>query len=205
MTRIFVVRHGRTAWNSQKRYQGQQDIPLDDVGRRQADALARRLSREPMTAVYSSDLERAMQTAQTIAKVHQIEPRPVASLRELAFGEFEGKTSEELERDLPVELESWRRNSMKTRPPGGETMLELDARVRSWFSATIGEHEDEAVAIVAHGGPVRRLVALLLNLSLDSYWRIRVDNAALTVFESGTSGYVMTALNDVCHLEEHLR
>lgn len=204
MTRIFVVRHGRTAWNSQKRYQGQQDIPLDDVGRRQADALARRLSREPMTAVYSSDLERAMQTAQTIAKVHQIEPRPVASLRELAFGEFEGKTSEELERDLPVELESWRRNSMKTRPPGGETMLELDARVRSWFSATIGEHEDETVAIVAHGGPVRRLVALLLNLSLDSYWRIRVDNAALTVFESGTSGYVMTALNDVCHLEEHL-
>ncbi len=158
-----------------------------------------------MTAVYSSDLERAMQTAQTIAKVHQIEPRPVASLRELAFGEFEGKTSEELERDLPVELESWRRNSMKTRPPGGETMLELDARVRSWFSATIGEHEDETVAIVAHGGPVRRLVALLLNLSLDSYWRIRVDNAALTVFESGTSGYVMTALNDVCHLEEHLR
>ena len=105
--------------------------------------------------------------------------------------------------------------------PGGigelETQFDEDAAPR-WgddagarrtsskrFSATIGEHEDETVAIVAHGGPVRRLVALLLNLSLDSYWRIRVDNAALTVFESGTSGYVMTALNDVCHLEEHLR
>ena len=205
MTRLFIARHGRTAWNSQKRYQGQQDIPLDDVGRRQADALAHRLSREPVTAVYSSDLERAMQTAQAIAEAHQIEARPVAGLRELDFGEFEGKTSEELERDLPAELESWRLDSMTMRPPGGETMLELDARVKSWFSATIGEHENETIAIVAHGGPVRRLIALLLNLSLDSYWRIRVDNAALTVFESGSSGYVMTALNDVCHLDQHLR
>src|SRR5512144_516062 len=108
VTRIVAIRHGETAWNVDTRIQGQLDIPLNDTGRWQAERLGRAVADEPITAVYSSDLQRALETAQAVARACERDIVTDTGLRERHFGEFEGFTWKEIEERWPAESERWR-------------------------------------------------------------------------------------------------
>ena len=129
-TRITAVRHGETAWNIETRIQGQLDIPLNETGRWQAQRLARALAaREPNTAIYSSDLLRAWDTAISIADATHLTLKTDEGLRERGFGTFQGKTYADIEARWPQETLLWRKREPGWAPPDGESLLQFRQRV----------------------------------------------------------------------------
>ncbi|MGZ5847387.1 MAG: histidine phosphatase family protein, partial [Ramlibacter sp.] len=125
-TRIIAVRHGETSWNADARIQGQRDIGLNDTGRWQARRVGQALADEPITAVYSSDLERAQATAQSISDVKGVPVIPHEGLRERSFGMFEGKTFDEIHQAWPEHAHNWRKRIPEWQPPeGGESLIQL--------------------------------------------------------------------------------
>ncbi len=174
------------------------DIPLNDKGLAQADQLAERLKDERFDLIYSSDLSRALVTAQRIT--HQdIHPDP--RLREIHFGEWEGLHMHEIAAQYPAELDAWRRHS--TPPPSGENIFKVAARASSALQDVLDTLADNQRAlIVAHGGLLGVLVCILLRQSPEHVWSYRFYNTSITelvVYEYGT---VLLRLNDTGHLAE---
>jgi alpha-ribazole phosphatase len=193
--RLLIVRHGETPWNAAGRFQGQRDVLLGERGRAQAAALARALEGQRIDAVYSSDLERARETAEAIAGPRALTIVPVRQLREMSFGAWEGLTLAEVQRADPERLETWHREPAATSPPGGESLIDLEDRVRVVFR-DLGAHPgDRTALIVSHAGPIRVLLCLALGLPAEAYWKFRVDPGSLTELNLYPEGAILTRLN----------
>ncbi len=151
MTRLLVVRHGQSTWNAEGRWQGHSDPPLSPLGERQARVAAATVAELGVTAVFSSDLQRARQTAALLAPVG-LEPVVVPALRERNVGEWEGLTRAEIDAQFPGMLDA------HLSPPGFESDESLMDRVLPALDAIVGGLEHGAVAVVvAHGGVIRSL------------------------------------------------
>jgi alpha-ribazole phosphatase len=200
MVKLILVRHGRTEWNAEGRFQGQSDAPLNAVGRRQAAALSRRLSREPIAVVYASDLQRAHETAGRIAAAHGLGVRSEPRLREMSFGAWEGLTLDEIERRDPQGLAAWQADPLNVAPPGGETLAQLAARVGAALNEIVQAHRDAAALLAAHGGSLQALLCLAFGLDLRRYWQFRLDLAAVSELYVYPEGAILTLLNDTAHL-----
>jgi alpha-ribazole phosphatase len=199
LSKLLLVRHGETEWNQTGRYQGHSDISLSDTGHRQADALKKRLSNESIEAVYSSDLKRAVQTAQIIMSAHNTELTTCEELRELNFGKFEGLTFEEIKKDR-IQHNWWTANHLDEKIPNGESIRDLTNRVSQLVGRLDRQANEEIILIIGHGGSLRALICLLLGFSSEYWWRIRLDSASLTIVETYPEGAVLSLLNDLCHL-----
>ena len=152
MTKLCLVRHGQTDWNLEGRYQGQSDVPLNGTGQAQARGLARLLRNDPFDAIYSSDLVRALETARAIAAVHDslvvnVEPR----LREINQGEWEGVQVDTIRERYASLWKLRRMDPVNIRPPGGETVTEVQERVQSALDDIASLYPDGSVLIVSHG------------------------------------------------------
>lgn len=204
--RIFLIRHGETVWNSEMKLQGHADIPLSERGVGQAKALAGRLSSLKISAVYCSDLQRAVETARHIAGTRGLELISLRSLREIDFGQWEGRTFKEIREEYGELVTRWWTNPLNVSIPGGESLGELVSRVVPAVREILEKHEGHQVAVVCHGGPIRSLVCTVLGMDLNKYWKIRQDNAALNIidFADWNSG-VVSLLNDRSHLGEDFR
>jgi alpha-ribazole phosphatase len=200
LARLLLVRHGETEWNKSGRYQGRSDIDLSAVGIKQVEALKKRLVKESIDAIYSSDLKRAVHTAQIIASGHNPELVICKELRELDFGEFEGLTFEEIEQRYP-RSNWWTTQDPQEKLSNGESVSQLTDRVSPFASKLRGYTGEETVLIVAHGGSLRALICLLLGFGLEHWWQIRLDSASLTMVETYSDVVVLSLLNDLCHLE----
>ncbi|HEU5211609.1 MAG TPA: histidine phosphatase family protein [Gaiellaceae bacterium] len=152
-TTILLVRHGETDWNAARRIQGQTNSPLNDRGRAQANALADELAGEPITAVYSSDLDRARETAEILAGRLDLPVVVDPALRERNFGSWEGKTVDELEARWPGAWARWRDGNEGEGDV--EDHLTLAARVRDAVHRLAAAHPGERILVVAHGGAMR--------------------------------------------------
>jgi probable phosphoglycerate mutase len=153
VTRIFAIRHGETAWNVDTRIQGHLDIELSTVGRKQAQQVGLALSEESISAVYSSDLKRAFETAQAIATAQQL-PHVISwpGLRERHFGHFQGKTWAEIEAQWPEDARLWRTRDPHWAPEGGESLTVVRKRIDHNINEIAARHIGEAIVLVAHGG-----------------------------------------------------
>jgi broad specificity phosphatase PhoE len=201
--RLYCIRHGESAWNEEQRIQGQADIGLTPRGRAQAAALAERLAHLPIGAVLSSDLRRAVETAQPIAARHGLIPQLVPALRERHFGIYQGLTFEEVAARDPFGWEAIFAGDGC--PPGGERRAEVLARVERFLEALRAAPPAEHVVVVGHGGSIRALVLALLGLPLAAAWQLRVDNGGVTVFACYPEGAILETFNDTCHLPEEER
>jgi broad specificity phosphatase PhoE len=151
MTRFCLIRHGQTDWNREGRYQGQSDVPLNETGRQQARRLAQMLDPGTITAIYSSDLERASETAAILAAALKLPFSTDTRLREINQGEWEGQLVGTIQ-DRFADL--WKRRSLDpagVRPPGGETVGEVSARVLAALDEIARRHPAGSVLIVSHG------------------------------------------------------
>jgi alpha-ribazole phosphatase len=200
MTRLLLARHGETAWNTSRRYQGQTDIPLNEGGRRQAKALAQRLSGEKIDAIYTSDLQRARETAEAIAAFHELPVRADPRLREIAFGDWEGLTSEEIQGRDAESLTAWHDDPLHASPPGGEMLHQVARRAGAALAEITAGHPDRTVLIVAHGGILRVLLCLALEISPTAYGRFRFGLASLSEVDIYETGATLNNLNDSTHL-----
>ena len=175
--KIWFVRHGETEWNRTKRYQGHSDIPLNENGRRQAQETASLLAKETLSAIYASDLKRAVETAEAIAQTHELRVQQKPELRELHFGLWEGLRYEQIMEKWADELSLMYEHPEKGCAPEGEGFCELAKRAWPALQAIREAHqEEEAIAVVAHGGTIRVLLCLLRGKPLQQLWSVEVEH-----------------------------
>jgi probable phosphoglycerate mutase len=205
MTVFYLIRHGETDWNLSGRWQGHTDVPLNALGRAQARRLAERLRHEPARpgAIYSSDLLRAWETAETIGAALGITPRPLPALREIDVGAWSGLNRAEVlerDRDLSERLES---GEDVPRGGSGERFADLYARVVAAVDQLAAAHPDGRLVLVTHGGPVR---ALLLHGARDKRdalpRRFHIGNTSVSLLIGGRAGWDLGMVNDMSHLED---
>lgn len=195
MTRIFLVRHGETNWNTQGRFQGQSDTPLNETGQRQATALGNYLKGETLQAIYTSDLRRACDTAKEIGTYHKLEVKPNPHLREMNFGSWEGLVYTEIQEKFPEKLADWQKNIMTTAPPGGENLEQLVARVQAAYRDIIHNNPEGDILLVAHGGVLQVLLCFALDLSPQKYWQFHLDPGSLSEIAVYSQGVILNRLN----------
>ncbi len=200
-TRLFVLRHGQTAWNAQLRIQGHLDMPLNAVGRWQATRLAAALQGEELAAVYSSDLSRARETAEPLARLMQLPVVTDEQLRERAFGHFEGQTFEDIETTWPDDAARWRQRDPSFGPGGGERLLDFYERSVSVATRLAQCHPGQAIALVAHGGVLDCLYRAALGIELQAPRSWPVANAAINRLLWTPQGLSMVGWHDAAHLE----
>ncbi|MGH2778511.1 MAG: histidine phosphatase family protein [Actinomycetota bacterium] len=170
ITRIFLVRHGETEWNATRRAQGQADIPLNDAGRSQASAAAAQLDGVELSAVYSSDLSRAVDTARPIAEARGLSVEIDPAFREIDQGEWEGLVTEEIHRRWP---DLWGPARHWSQRPGGESPEQVQKRALEGLARVVERHPRGQVAVVSHGGTIRWLAAHALGYDMAGSARIR--------------------------------
>ena len=201
-TRILAIRHGETAWNVDTRIQGQLDIPLNETGRWQAHRLALAVSDEDIAAVYASDLLRAYETAQSVAKGTGQPIVTDVGLRERGFGEFEGLTFKEIEQRWPEQSERWRRRDPDFGPGGGETLRDFYARCVTSATRLAAAHPGETIAIVAHGGVMDCLYRAASRVGLDAPRSWQLGNASINRLLYTPQGFTLVGWSDTYHLED---
>jgi len=197
--RWLLVRHGSTDWNREGKIQGHTDTPLSDEGRVQAASLGRALKGVDIAAVYASDLSRAVETARLALGDRDIPIRATAALRELAYGEWEGVTETEAVRRDPERYARWHTGDPGFAAPGGESYAELKERVAAFAATVSARHADGNILIVSHGGVVRMLGLVMLDLPPEMFPRLVVSRASLSVLDVSPNGGVLKLWNDVSH------
>jgi broad specificity phosphatase PhoE len=193
---ITFVRHGQTAINRDGRLQGRLDAPLSDVGRAQAAALANALQHDAVVRVVASPLARAQETAAVIAAQHGLDVETDERLIEIDYGEWDGVPL----RLVPAEdWATWRRDATFV-PPGGESLVAVQARVASFCAEVVSESETVIVA-VSHVSPIKAAVCVALDSDPMLTWRMQLTLASITRIggrPDGTS-YLLT-YNEAAHL-----
>lgn len=198
-TTILFIRHGQTDWNMAGRWQGFTDIPLNTVGRAQAQMLAARVAAWPIKAIYSSDLERAAETGRVMAQKLSVPITLDAAWRERGLGQLEGLTREEIREQFPHL--SLPRTFIEA--PGGESYLDLKKRVIEGYKRIVWEHTGEMVAVVSHGGTLRLVISHILELPERIYAPFTLDgNTGISRVVIDEEGHAhLVTLNDTAHLE----
>ncbi len=201
VTRILAVRHGETAWNRDTRLQGHTDIELNEHGQWQARQLAQALRDEPIDAFYSSDLLRALETAQAVARTRDQTVSTHVGLRERCFGRYEGHTWAEVEQHFPQESLAWRKRVPDFAPAGGESLLQLQARVVSTVQEIAARHPGEQILLVAHGGVLDILYRAATRLALQAPRSWELPNTAINRLLWSPEGLSLVGWADTGHLQ----
>lgn len=201
--KIYLVRHGQTAWNAAKRWQGTTDIPLDETGLEQAAKLAQKMTQYPIQAIYSSPLQRAAATAQAVAEKFTLPVIYNQELEEIRLGEWEGHTSEEIIAKHGSKFSIWETNHEEQIGHGVETNHDLQQRAWAAFD-TICTQETADTLIVSHGAWINRLLCKLLHISLQHRMSFTMSNVGLSIVvckkTNGLRGYTVLTVNDASHL-----
>lgn len=210
MARVILVRHGSTAWNQSHRFQGHQDVPLSELGRRQAGRIAQRLRSERLTAAYASDLLRTRETAQVVTAHRPVRLELTPELREMSFGVWEGLTSEQIAQTFPLEWEAWVADPVHVCPPAGESLEHLASRVVTFFESAlsgaaesnpVGPRRRPTILLVCHGGTLRALLTHLLDIPLERYWRFSVRPGSISILDLYPEGAIAAVIGETSHLD----
>ncbi len=200
-THVIVVRHGETKWNTERRFQGHLDSPLTQKGLSQAQALTRRLTNQRFSALYSSDLGRAYQTAQIISAATGRGVVSDAKLRERNLGIFQGLRSEEIKTAYPEEYEIYRSRDPDHVIPGGESLRHQVERNIGCFEELARKHVGESIVVVTHGGVLSGLFRHTLSIPLQAPRRFEFMNSSLNVFAYGEGYWSLRTWGDISHLD----
>lgn len=173
--KILLLRHGQAVSNKNAAFLGRRDDPLTQLGQEQVSQLASRLDVNSIDAIYTSPLQRARHTAEAIAKKADLPLFQEALLIEQDFGDWDGVPVKEVFDENPEILRQWRENGPETRPPGGESLLEVAARMDQFFQSTISKHSHPAtLAFVGHGGAFQALLCKIFQVPLRPMWPFKL-------------------------------
>lgn len=200
MTRVIFIRHGETDWNILGKYQGQTDILLTEKGREQGRLLAKHFPFDKLDAIYSSDLTRAVETASFVAEKFNLKVTLDKAFREMNFGDWEGLTYEEIVLKYPEGMKHFLTRPDILQVPNGENFPLLQERAVKRLYELIKIHDNETIAITAHGGVLRCMLADALEMPLKNIWRIRQNNTAVSA-----TVYAENPIVEFINNTEHLR
>ncbi len=196
---IFIVRHGETDYNLNGRWQGHLDIPLNKMGRDQAQLVGEALRNRNIGAIYSSDLTRAYDTAQAISAATGISIEKDVRLREIHCGIFQGLTRSEILQTYPLEQNHWD-NSDGYPVPQGESRLQVQARVFAFFEEVTTTSNVENVVFVSHGGTIRWLLNKLCPPEIVAGYHFY--NTSVTTLQRVVAKWVLVRAGDTSHLDK---
>ncbi len=194
-SRIYLFRHGETANAHEICLNGHFDVELSDKGLEQARQIAEALKDQPLRAVYSSDLQRALNGAELIAKPHGLKPVACSQLRELSFGKWEGMSLTELNEKFPGEMDKRLKQTELFRADGGESFKDLHDRVIPKFEEITSRHPNETIALVCHGGVNRTILAHLLGFPIANLFRIGQFYGAVNIIQFYEEQVMVELLN----------
>jgi probable phosphomutase (TIGR03848 family) len=193
MMNLLLIRHALNDWADKKLAGWTPGVSLNAEGCAQVEALVKRLADVPLAAIYSSPLERTMETAQPVAEDHGLTVQVREGLGEIRFGEWTGRSLEELRKEplWPI-IQVYPSGA---RFPGGESLREAQARLVAEIDTIIGNHDKETVALFSHSDPIKMAVAHYLGLPLDLYQRLSIGPASVTAFAFTPFGPRLLFLN----------
>jgi broad specificity phosphatase PhoE len=202
--RILLVRHGETDWNKVRRFQGRSDVPLNRTGRDQAHALAFALKQEPITAIYSSPLLRALETAQIIKAFHASAPLlQVEGLAEMDLGDFEGMLAQQWADEYPDFRKAWLETPLSVIMPGGEGLQEVQTRAMDTLERITKRYPPESTLLVCgHSFVNRTILCHALNLSLDRFREVQQETSALNILHKRGERWYAEAVNERPNLKD---
>ena len=206
---LHLVRHCQTAWNVERRFLGNADIPLTEAGRAQATRLVRAFADVPLAAIYASDLARAVESAAPVAAAHGLPVRTDARLREMHQGVLEGHCSHEVRPQHAAFFAAWEADPAEVVVPGGESLRQTLARASAAVAEIIAAHRGAAethLLIVSHGLTLQALIGEAIGLELRYALRLRPQHGSVsTLLLPGADGHprhpILTRLNDKHHLD----
>jgi phosphoserine phosphatase len=202
-TRLILIRHGQTAWNvgaGEERFRGRTDLPLDEVGWSQARALASRLGREPIAALYASPLLRARQTLAPLAEATGLMVSPHDGLIDIHYGRFQGMTHRQAAAAFPEAYTLWRTRPGQVCFPDGESLAVVQDRLRALLAEMAAHHPGQTVALAGHQIVNKVCVCTLLGLEMDQIDRIQQDTCGFDLFQQVDGTWRLLGANDTCHL-----
>jgi broad specificity phosphatase PhoE len=202
--RLLLVRHGQSTWNSEHRIQGQLDPPLSDEGRRQAERVGQRIAGRRFAGFYSSDLKRAFETAQAIEAATGLQAEPMAGLREIFLGEWEGLRTDDLAQRFPEAWASWTEEPDWDLVPGGEGAALFETRVTAALDEILGRHAQGDVVVVTHGGVIQIALHRVIGRPSRGLFPFKIQNASISVIERRDGRMVIGSVNDTSHLDPAL-
>lgn len=202
MTKVILVRHGQTLWNLEMKYQGHCDVALTEEGMKQAELVASSLAAESISAVYASDLCRALVTAECIAKKHNVQVTAIPELREINFGQWEGLTYDKINNQWSEIMAKLFTHPDEIQIPDGETFRAVKERATAALAKLVTQHPNETIVIVSHGGTIRTILCAILNIHLNYLWKIKQDNTAVNMLEFYDKEVMVSLVNDTHHLRK---
>jgi broad specificity phosphatase PhoE len=201
MTKVYVVRHGQTAWNLEEVFRGRMDIPLDETGKKEVHLAGEALKDETLHAIYSSPLSRSMETAENIAKFQNISVTPLESIIDISYGEWEGVGLVEVQKKYPDLYDLWLNEPHNITFPGGESLEQVRVRTQNAIDDLLEKHKDENIAIVAHRVPNKVICCSLIGIDNSNFWRIQQDTASTNLFIYKNGQWMISYLNDTSYLK----
>ena len=200
---FYIVRHGQTNWNILGKTQGHGNSDLTAKGIEQATELAESIVNYPIDYIYSSDLGRAVQTAQILGDKLNIKVEETEALREMGFGEWEGLLIDEIKANYANVYTTWRNEPHLAQIPGGETLHLIKDRVDSFIQSLNEKYDDKHILLVTHSVTVRVMLLAFLNSGMENIYRIKQDNTALNIVEYRDYGPVVIKMNDTSHIKDN--
>ena len=199
---VCIVRHGRTALNAGMTFRGHLDVPLDDVGLDQAQRTGRLLAEMPIRTIYTSPLQRAVQTADAIAaqQAAGVEVAVHHGLIDLCYGRWEGKTHQQVRQEFPDAYRMWQSQPHKAVIPGGETLAAV--RARSWAACqeVLGRDTGAIIALVSHRVVNKLLLASVLGLTEADFWKIQQDTCCVNLVQNAGGAFTVLKMNHSAHI-----
>lgn len=200
--RLWLIRHGETEWNRERRCQGTSDLDLNEFGRGQARAVALYMKNINLNAVHSSPLKRAYQTAIAFAEPAGLTINLETGLMELNQGDFEGAVMDDISKTHPQLLREWIMKPAETVMPGGESMRQLEQRAWATIMKISSSYSHDAkIAVVSHNLALTTIICKTLALDLNLFRRIRISPASISIVEFSQLGPVLVSMNNTSHLE----
>ncbi len=199
MAEFIIARHGETEWNVAEVFRGQVDIDLNETGVKQAELLAGYLSTSTIEAIYSSPLKRALKTAETIARPHQLKVTVEPDLVDLNFGKWQGLSHQEVKERYGELYAKWVTHPEQARMPGGETLEDVRKRAARVITQVLGSHSGTSL-IVGHRVVNKVIICALLGLDNSHFWKIRQNVGGISIFAYQNEQFILTRHNDTSFL-----
>ncbi|MBU1205825.1 MAG: histidine phosphatase family protein [Proteobacteria bacterium] len=201
MTRVYLVRHGTTEWNQEEIFRGRVDCQLNATGQAEAKALAEYFRKATLHVVYSSPLSRAEETARAIAAMQGLQVIPESAFIDIDFGDWHGLPLQEVREKYPDLYRAWRERPQAVTFPGGENLARVKARAWPGLQRVVRENPEKTALIVSHRVVAKILICAVLGLDDSHFWQIKQDTTAVNCFEYTRGNFVVSLINDTCHLQ----
>jgi len=201
MTTIYLVRHGQTAWNKEEIFRGRADVPLSLIGLQEAESVGEYLKGMDIHVIYSSPLSRAKETARRIAQIFNLKVQLLVGIIDMSFGKWEGRPLKEVQIHDRELYRQWREDPHLVKLPGGESLDEVRVRAMAALGDVVQSHHGKNIVLVSHRVVNKVIICGVLGIDNSHFWQIGQDIAAINLIEHKEGKYVLSLLNETCHLK----